>query len=307
MTGMDPSADPADPLGRWQQLTREFALGSSSMPLHARISALLAGLIENGDLAPGDQLPAERQIAELLGVSIAPVRQAILEVAGRGLLERRRGRGTFVRGPALDEKISILHSFTESMRDQHAEVETHVLRQERVPVPADAGRALGPGERNAILVERVAILSREPVALLQAYLSPRAFPGLLTEPLANQSLYETLRSRYGTVVTRAESVIELARASSAEADKLGIPAGEPLLKVEGTAFADSGAAVEYFRVLYRGDRVRFHLDSHRESDRVVRLVSSQDTGQRAAGRGARAVRGGVAGDSGPRQSSAGAS
>jgi len=188
-----------------------------------------------------------------------------------------------------------------------SEVETRVLRQERAPVPADAGRALGPGERNAILVERVAILSHEPVALLQAYLSPRAFPGLLTEPLVSQSLYETLRSRYGTVVTRAESVIELARASSAEADKLGIPAGEPLLKVEGTAFADSGAAVEYFRVLYRGDRVRFHLDSHRESDRVVRLVSSHDTGQRAAGRGARAARGDAAADSGPQQSSAGAS
>jgi GntR family transcriptional regulator len=183
-----------------------------------------------------------------------------------------------------------------------------VLRQERVPMPAEAGRALGPGERNAILVERVAILSREPVALLQAYLSPRAFPGLLTEPLVSQSLYETLRSRYGTVVTRAESVIELARATSAEADKLGIPAGEPLLKLVGTAFADSGTAVEYFRVLYRGDRVRFHLDSHRESDRVVRLVSSQDAGQRPAGRGSRAARGGAAADdSGPQRASGGAS
>jgi DNA-binding GntR family transcriptional regulator len=284
MTGTEIPVD--DQLGRWQQLTTAFALGGPSVPLHARISQLLTELIENGELAPGDQLPAERQLAELLGVSIAPVRQAILDVVNRGLLERRRGRGTFVRGPGLDEKISILHSFTESMRAQHAEVETHMLRKERVPMPAEASRALGLRERTAILVERVAILSREPVALLQAYLSPWAFPALLTEPLVNRSLYETLRDRYGTVVTRAQSVIELARATSAEADKLGVVAGEPLLKVEGTSFADSGAAVEYFRVLYRGDRVRFHLDSHRESDRVLRLISWQDADPQPPGSGA---------------------
>lgn len=278
MTGSEMRDETAGLMTRWQQLTMSFALGSSSMPLHARISQLLTELIEGGELAPGDQLPAERQLAGLLGVSIAPVRQAILEVVNRGLLERRRGRGTFVRGPGLDEKISILHSFTESMRAQHAEVATHVLRRERVPMPAEVARALGLRERNAILIERVAILSRSPVALLQAYLSPRAFPALLTGPLVNGSLYETLHHHYGTVVTRAESVIELARAATVEADKLGVEAGEPLLKVEGTAFADSGNAVEYFRVLHRGDRVRFRLDSHRESDRVVRLVSQPDTG-----------------------------
>ena len=42
-----------------------------------------------------------------------------------------------------------------------------------------------------------------------------------------------------------------------------------------TAFSDNGKPVEYFRVLYRGDRVRFHLESHRDSDRVVRLIGSE--------------------------------
>lgn len=200
------AADAADTLARWQELTRAFGLASSSMPLHARISELLVDLIEGGDIAAGDRLPAERELAELLGVSIAPVRQAVLDVVNKGLLERRRGRGTFVRGPGLDEKISILHSLTESMRAQHMEVDTKVLRQQQLPTPPEAARALALRERRVLLLERVALVGREPVALLQAYLSLRAFPKLLDASFANRSLYETLRDQYGIVVTKADSV-----------------------------------------------------------------------------------------------------
>jgi GntR family transcriptional regulator len=280
---------PADTLARWRELTTSFYRGISSMPLHARISQMLIDLIEGGELAVGERLPAEREIAEMLGVSLAPVRQAILDVVNKGLLIRGSGRGTFVHGPGLDEKVSILHSFSESRRAQHVEVDTQVLRQERVPMPPEAARALGVRERTAMLLERVAIVGREPVALLQAYLSLRAYPKLVDTPLVNRSLYETLQDHYQTAVTKAESVIELVRSTSAEADKLGIAVGEPLLRVEGTAFADSGQPVEYFRVLYRGDRVRFLLQSHRESDRVVRLVGADPEPGARAGAGVAAV------------------
>jgi GntR family transcriptional regulator len=282
-------AETADTLACWRELTGAFAFTSSSMPLHARISQLMIDLIERGDLAVGERLPAERELAEMLGVSLAPVRQAILDVVNKGLLVRGRGRGTFVRGHGLNEKISILHSFTETMRAQHVEVDTRVLHQGRVPVQPEVASALGLRESAAMLLERVAIVDREPVALLYAYLSVRAYPGLVDAPLANRSLYETLRDRYGTVVTRADSVIEVVRSTSAEADKLGIGVGEPLLRVEGTAFSDSRKPVEYFRVLYRGDRVRFHLESHRESDRVVRLIGSERAVRPETGSGAAAA------------------
>jgi GntR family transcriptional regulator len=273
MTGSAPDVA-AETSARWQELTRDFALLDPGMTLHARISQLLVDLIQSDALTPGEQLPPERELAQMLGVSLAPVRQAILDVVSKGLLERRRGRGTFVRGPGLDEKISILHSLTESMRAQHLEVETRVLRQQQVPMPREVARALALQERTAMLLERVAIVGREPVALLQAFLSLRAYPKLLEASFAHRSLYETLQDQYGTLVTKADSVIELARSTSEYSGKLGIAVGEPLLKVEGTAFAQTGEPVEYFRVLYRGDRVRFHLESHRESDRVVALMST---------------------------------
>lgn len=250
---------------------------SSSVPLHAQISQILVDLIESGKLAHGETLPPERYLAELFGVSLAPVRQAILDAVTKGLLVRSRGQGTFVRTPGLDEKISILPSLTESLRDQQVEVASRVLRQERIPAPSAIARALGiRGGQAAIYLERLAILGREPVALLETYVSARAYPGLADVSFADQSLYGLLKERYGTIVTWAESVIDVTHSTSREAEKLDVPVGELLLRLEGTAFAEPRQPVEYFRVLYRANRVRFHLESRRKTDGVVRLLTAEE-------------------------------
>jgi GntR family transcriptional regulator len=262
-------------LRRWDALTSEVTLGrNSSVPLHARISQLLVGLIESGELSDGEQLPAERHLAQLFDVSLAPVRQAILDTVNKGLLVRSRGQGTFVRAPGLDEKISMLPSLTESIRDRHVEAAIRVLCQERVPPPPAIARALKLRGGDTIFLERLAIVGNEPVALLGTYLSARTYPGLLDVSFVDHSLYESLQERYKTVVTWAESVIDVVRCASSEAEKLDVPVGEPLLRFEGTAFAEPKKPVEYFRVLYRANRVRFHLESRRKPAPTVRRPRS---------------------------------
>ena len=77
------------------------------MPLHAvepvrlyrQIAGQIASLIDSGEFATGSRLPAERELAVLLGVSRTSVREALisLEIAGR--VEVRVGTGIFVRQP----------------------------------------------------------------------------------------------------------------------------------------------------------------------------------------------------------------
>lgn len=264
-------------LRRWNAIRNEVSLPrASSVPLHAQISQLLVDLIETGHLVDGEKLPPERYLAQLFAVSLAPVRQAILDLVSKGLVVRSRGVGTFVRTPGLEEKISVLASWTESSRGQGVEVATRVVREERILTPPQIARALNIGKGECILLERLALLGREPVALLESYLSARAYPLLLQAPIGSQSLYELLEKKYGTLVTWAESVIDLSRCSSIEAEKLGVSVGEPLLRHEGTAFAEPKRPVEYFRVLYRANRVRFHLESRRSTDGVVQLLARDD-------------------------------
>src|SRR6202046_3097590 len=52
--------------------------------------------ILKGQLKPGDQLPAERDLAQRFGVSRTAVREAVKTLREKGLVEAYSGRGTFV-------------------------------------------------------------------------------------------------------------------------------------------------------------------------------------------------------------------
>lgn len=62
----------------------------------------LLGLFSDRQLKPGDQLPAERALAEKLGVSRVTIREALKVLSALGLVEMRQGRGTFVRSQTPD-------------------------------------------------------------------------------------------------------------------------------------------------------------------------------------------------------------
>ncbi len=84
-----------DALGRW-------SLRDGS--LHARLAAALREAIERGAVADGSRIPAERALARVLGVSRSTVAAAYAALARDGLLEGRRGSGTYVR-----HRAAVLH------------------------------------------------------------------------------------------------------------------------------------------------------------------------------------------------------
>ncbi|MBX5457376.1 MAG: FadR family transcriptional regulator [Thermogemmatispora sp.] len=84
-------------------------------PLHlstARSSAAeqLRQLIESGHFAPGDRLPSERKLAELLGVSRTMVREAISTLEAIGLIEVRHGSGSYVTAEVPQHSVSAMWS-----------------------------------------------------------------------------------------------------------------------------------------------------------------------------------------------------
>jgi GntR family transcriptional regulator len=72
----------------------------ASIP-YATIEETIATEIAQGDYRPGDQLPTEDALLQRFQVSRITVRRAIQNLAGRGLLEIRRGLGTFVLSPRM--------------------------------------------------------------------------------------------------------------------------------------------------------------------------------------------------------------
>ena len=64
--------------------------------LYEQIVDQIETRILSGDLQPGDQLPAERELAEQFGVSRTAVREAIKTLHEKGLVDVLAGRGTFI-------------------------------------------------------------------------------------------------------------------------------------------------------------------------------------------------------------------
>jgi GntR family transcriptional regulator len=226
-------------------------------------------MIEQGVIRAGRPLPPERDLAEQFGVSLAPVRQAILDLVREGVLYRRRGKGTFLREQSLVEHVSILSSFTASMRAKGFDVEMRLLRQQKVRTPRAVGLALGTSERTTTLLERLALVQDEPVALFASYLSPTRFPELGARLAENGSLSRVLEDDFGVVPVRADTIVEVGRCTTAESTLLRIPAGSSLLIARGTSYDADDVAVEHFHVHYRADRIRLRLDSHRYAEQVV--------------------------------------
>jgi GntR family transcriptional regulator len=249
----------------------------SPIPLHHQVRNYLLGCIERGELLPGQILLQEREYAARFKISLAPVRQAILDLVKEGYLYRVPGRGTFVREQKVEEKISILSSFTESMRAKGLSADLRVVEQGVGKVPPHISSLLAEVEQEVVILQRVAFIKDVAVALLSSYLPVRLVPGLEQEDLNGKSLYRLLEERYGIVLARAENTIEVVRCRGAQSSLLGVPPGAPMLQVEGKTYDVTDRFVEFAQVLYRADRFRFTIESFRRDDRVLHLIGAPGT------------------------------
>jgi DNA-binding GntR family transcriptional regulator len=241
-------------------------------PLHYQVRRLLLEEMDRGELVPGQKLAPEREYAARFGISLAPVRQAILGLVAEDYLYRVRGSGTFVREAKVEEKIAILSSFTESMRSRGFEPDIRTVEQRIVEAPSRVRQAIGA--RQVVSLCRVALVDGKPVAVLAAYLPAERVPGLVNISLGNGSLYSLLGKRYAIHMARAQSWIEVGRCRPADASLLGVRPGTPILLVEGTTYDASDRPVEFSRVMYRADRFRFGIESFRRDDQVLHLIGA---------------------------------
>ncbi|GGO84842.1 transcriptional regulator [Marinobacterium nitratireducens] len=71
-------------------------MNNKHQPIAQAIAHRLEQLILDGSLAPEQKIPSERQLAAKLGVSRSIIREALHELHGRGIIETRHGKGSFV-------------------------------------------------------------------------------------------------------------------------------------------------------------------------------------------------------------------
>jgi DNA-binding FadR family transcriptional regulator len=85
-----------------------------SKRLYEHVADQIGDLVRRGEFAPGQRLPAERDLSRLLGVSRPVVREAMVALEIAGLVEVRTGSGAYVREPDNGERaVNAGHSPTD--------------------------------------------------------------------------------------------------------------------------------------------------------------------------------------------------
>lgn len=233
--------------------------GAGSGPLYLQLHRRISEAIAAGRLAPGDNLPAERDLAQMTGLSRVTVRKAVQSLVASGQLVQRRGSGTYVaqRVERLEQALSLLTSFTEDMARRGKLVESvWISRALFSPAPEEV-MALGLGSDDRVArLERVRRSDGLPLAIERASLSSQHLP----DPLSvTTSLYAVLQQR-GLRPVRAVQRISASNLNLRDAELLGVSPGAAGLKIERVSYLPSGRVVEFTRSIYRGDAYDFAVE-----------------------------------------------
>lgn len=236
---------------------------SSRTPLYEQLAHAITREIRCRALPPGTIFPPEPELAERLGLSRQTVNQALAGLAKRGLVTRRRGVGTFVAEPYVEQPLGGLYSFLRTLTAQGRLPSTRMLGY-RITLDDDASPLL-TGRRDGLIYElsRLRLVDGEPFVVETIYLPVELGERLPSERLAHEVLYDLMRDRCEVTVTHAEETLRPVTLEQPDAALLGLPVGEPAFLVERTGIAGERARpVELRRSLIRGDRYRFtvHLE-----------------------------------------------
>jgi len=152
--------------------------------------------IVKGQLKPGDQLPAERELAQHFGVSRTAVREAVKTLREKGLVEAYSGRGTFVTSGSSQ---SIRQSLDLISRISQQEGSVHLAELRAILEPEIAALAASRIEEQLLTTMRDAVSAMDlglddPDAYIEADLD---FHLALAEAVENPLILSLLDSIVG--------------------------------------------------------------------------------------------------------------
>jgi GntR family transcriptional regulator len=222
-------------------------------PAYQRIQSTIRERIENGQLKPGEAVDSERDLAKIHSVSLMTARHALAELQREGLVERRRGAGTFVAPPKIH--FNKLASLSEEMASRGLSACSKVLSMNVIEnAPDIAARLSLPATSRLLVVERLRQAANEPFALETCYLSAEQFGNLRRASLERGSLFSLMELEHGINLAHADEEIDSTAADARLSELLSVPRGSPLLRISQVIYSTQGKAVLYVLGLYRSDR-----------------------------------------------------
>ncbi|HEX9078156.1 MAG TPA: GntR family transcriptional regulator, partial [Desulfuromonadaceae bacterium] len=228
----------------------------SPMPLYSQLADFLVSEIRSGKLAPGERLASETALAGQFGIGRPTVRQALDLLLRRGLIEKRKGAGTFVRKQSAEIDLFSLSGTSAAFHTAGIDVRMEITDGPRFVVPATADDNPLSGRR-CVYFRRRSLADGAPLLLEDFYLDALLFPGIEHADFAGESISALIRGEYHGAPSGGKQVFRIAFADETTASLLGLAEGSPLLQVRRTIDLKHREAALYTEMLCRTDRFAF--------------------------------------------------
>ncbi|MBK4721657.1 GntR family transcriptional regulator [Azospirillum sp. YIM DDC1] len=237
---------------------RDSLVRENATALYRQIADRLREEIAAGRFEPSGRLPSESEIGIRFAVSRVTVRLALDRLETEGLIERRKGKGTFTAGKRVRHPLDRLRSFHESLRLQGLNAGMRHLSAGMTATPPDLTDQFGP---RCLEVARLHLVDGEPVALGRSLLSAE-LAGVDWAAVGQKPVYAILREVTGKPVVGADVEVKAEAAGASIAEPLGGTVGMPVLVMIRRSFFADGACADHAVFHVRPERYSFVL-SHR--------------------------------------------
>lgn len=233
----------------------------TAMPLYQQLEEQLYALVENGTLPAGTVLPAERQLAESLGVSRVTVQRAYSALRQRQLVSSQGRRGFIVHGHKADPirpGMDRLKGFTEEMRELGKVPSSRIMAREVVEDRSISSIFGMPSTTPLLKLTRIRYGDEVPLSREVAWYNLKAAPALEHGDLSG-SVYAFLADQCGAKLVECEQTIEATIPTRQECELFDFEDPIPCLLIKRHSYTHDRQMMEYVEGLFRGDMYRYRL------------------------------------------------
>ncbi len=203
-----------------------------------------------------DGLPPERELIEQYEVSRHTMRDAMRRLHSEGLIDRERGRGTFLRTQPIEQTAGSLYSLFRSIEDQGFEQRSEVLDLDERTAPSIADQLKLPESTSFVYLRRIRNADDTPIATDEIWMPASIAAPLLTVDFRHTAVYVELDRLCGARPESGWERIHPVIPSPDERKLLQLKRQEPGFLVErSTVFG--GKPLEWRRTVIRGDMYTF--------------------------------------------------
>ncbi len=239
----------------------------NALPLYIQVANWIRAKVITGEWPAGHKLPPEVDLARELNISRGTLRQALSILIENQIIEQTQGKGTFVGSAILEQDWAYkLTTTSEELNWKGIPFETEVLelKQKRISDQRILKLLNLKPDQEIIRLVRLRRIDGFPVVLHETYFPAAMYPGLLEIDFTEETMTGTLENTFNIDVHQADHTISAIFAERSIASSLEIRHGEPIIYDEHVLFDIHGAALEFTKGFFRGDRFRLKTVVYRE-------------------------------------------